>query len=125
MIPAPVAPTIVDFTARLFDIVGYLGERQIAQQRNDLPLVIGGKLKHLKPDISILDLSQGEILLVGQEDVMTELGGLFKARTRLVAGAVAAFDHNNLKREKAKLPPLAEKVSYFVSADSFLRALPS
>ena len=81
----------------------------------DPPLVICHKLKHVKSDVCIVDMSQNEILLVAQEDKMTMLGGIFKARIQLVAAAVAAFDHNNLQREKAKLPPLTEKVSYFVN----------
>ena len=78
----------------------------------DLPLVISSELKHVKSDVCIVDLSQNEILLVAQEHKMTVLG---EARIQLVAGAVAAFNHHNLQREKARLPPLAEKVSYFMS----------
>jgi len=72
-------------------------------------------MKHVKSDVCIVDLSQNEILLVAQEHKMTMLGGIYKARIQLVAGAVVAFNHNNLQREKARLPPLAEKASYFVS----------
>ena len=118
MVPAPSVP-VVDFTAEVLDFVGYLGKCRIAYKRKKLPLVIGGERNHLRPDICILDLWRDEVFLVGQEDKVTELGGTLKARTKLVAGAVAAFDHNNLTREKAKLPPLAEKVSCFVGADSF------
>jgi len=114
MIPAPSTP-VIQFAAKLFEVVGYLGEDRIAFEWMDLPLIICGKLKHLKSDVCIVDLSQNEILLVAQEDKMTVLGGTYLARIQLVAGAVAAFNHNNLQREKAKLPPLAEKVSYFMS----------
>ena len=54
---------VADFTARLFDIVGYLGQDRIASRWKDLPLVIGGELKHLKPDVCF---SQNETLLVAR-----------------------------------------------------------
>jgi hypothetical protein len=66
----------------------------------DLPLVLCGKLKHIKSDVCIVDLSQNEILLVAQEHKMMELVGIDKARIQLVAGAVAAFNHNTLQRKK-------------------------
>jgi len=114
MIPAPSTP-VIQFAAKLFEVMGYLGGDRIAFKWMDLPLVICGELKHVKSDVCIVDLSQNEILLVAQEHKMTMLGGIYKARIQLVAGAVVAFNHNNLQREKARLPPLAEKASYFVS----------
>ena len=114
LIPDPNTP-VVQFMKQLFGVVGYLADDGIAFCWMDLPLVISRKLKHVKPDICIFDLSRNEILLVAQEHKMTMLAGLEKAEIQLVAGAVAAFNHNNLQREKAGLPPLAEKVSCFVS----------
>ena len=114
MMPPPII-RVAQFTAELFEVLGYLDKDRIAFQWMDLPLVISGEPKHLNSDVCIVDLSQNEILLVAQEDKMTVLEGIYHARIQLVAAAVAAFNQNNLQREKDKLPPLAEKASHFVN----------
>ena len=104
--------------------MGYLGGDRMTYKRMDLPLIVDGELKHVKPDFCIVDKpeSQKEILLVAQEHKMT--GGLDIARIQLVAGAVAAFIHNNLQRKKAGLLPLAKKAGQFREcAHSFLSFL--
>lgn len=112
LIPAPSTP-VVQFAAKLFEVVGYLGRDRIAFKWMNLPLVLCGKLKHVKSHVCIVNLSRDEILLVAEEHKMTDLVGLDRARIKLVAGAVAAFNHNNLQRKKARLPPLAERASYY------------
>ena len=121
----PSVVRVAQFTAELFEVIGYLDEDRIAFQWMDLPLVISGKPKHLKSDVCIVDMSQNEILLVAQEDKVTVLEGIYEARIQLVAAAVAAFNHNNLQREKDKLPPLAEKASHLIfTLEPILHAKP-
>jgi len=115
MIPEPGETPVVDFTVKLLKVMGYLGEGRLARPRLDLPLFTCGELKHTRSDVCVVDMSQNEILLVVQEDKRTVFGGFMKAQAQLVAGAVAAFNHNNAHRETVKLPPLTEKVSYFMT----------
>ncbi len=78
LIPAPNLP-VVEFAAQLFEVVGYVGGDRIAFRWMDLPLVLCGKLKHVKAEVCIVDLSQYEVLLVAQEHKMTELVGMDKS----------------------------------------------
>jgi hypothetical protein len=60
MIPSPSIP-VAQFTAKLFKFMDYLGEDRFAFNWMDLPLVMSGKIKHLRPDVCIVDMSQDEI----------------------------------------------------------------
>ena len=107
-----------DFTVELFKVLGYVRRERVARTRADLPLFICGEIKHAKTDVCIIDRSQNEILLLVQED-KREHWEPVNARAQLVAEAVAAFNENNANREAAGLPPMAEKVSHFVSLLTF------
>jgi hypothetical protein len=54
LIPAPSTP-VVQFAAKLFEVVGYVGGDRIAFKWMDLPLVLCGKLKHVSP-MSVLSI---------------------------------------------------------------------
>ncbi|KIL58213.1 hypothetical protein M378DRAFT_86805 [Amanita muscaria Koide BX008] len=71
--------------------------------------------RHAKTDVCIINHSQNNILLLVQEDKRLEHGEPINAQAQLVAEAVAAFNKNNAQRAMLGLPPIAEKVSHFVS----------
>jgi hypothetical protein len=60
----------------------------------------------------MVDRSQNDILLLVQADKRLEHGEPINAHAQLVAGAVAVFGQNNLKRVAIAM---AEKVNHFLS----------
>ena len=115
MIPERGETAVDDFAVELFKVVGYVRRERVARTRVDLPFFICGKIRHAKTDVCIVDRSQNDILLLVQEDKRLGLWEPVNARAQLVAEAVAAFNENNAHREAVGLPPMAEKVSHFVS----------
>jgi hypothetical protein len=123
MIPEWGETAVDDFVVVLFRVLSYVRRERVARTRVDLPLFICGEIRDAKTDGCILDRSQNDILLLVQEYKRLELRDPVNARAQLVAEAVAAFNENNVNREAVGLPPMAEKVSHFVSfVDSSLRA---
>jgi len=114
MIPEMGEAAMIDFIIDLFKALKYVCRDRLAHTRMDLPLLICGENRHAKTNVCLLDYSQNEILLVVQADKILEHGPI-ESPAQLIAEAVAAFNKNNAQREVAGHPPLAEKVSYFVS----------
>ncbi|KAI0299842.1 hypothetical protein BC826DRAFT_966837 [Russula brevipes] len=102
MIPGSEESSAVDFSAKLFRVLGYDYWNRVARTRMSIDLFICGEKRHTKAD--------NTILLLVQEDKRVFPGDPLDAQAQLVAGAVAAFNTNNASREAAGLPPLAEKV---------------
>ncbi|KAG7449796.1 uncharacterized protein BT62DRAFT_928528 [Guyanagaster necrorhizus] len=115
MIPHKGKIAVDDFVVELFKTLGYVCRERVACMRVDLPLLICGEDKDAKTDVCIFDRSQNDILLLVQEDKRLEHRDPINARAQLVAEAVGAFNENNAQREAIGLPPMVEKVSYFVS----------
>ena len=80
----------------------------------DLKLVICDQLRHAKTDICLVDRITvlNEILLLLQEKMPQHRP--VRARAQLIAEIVAGFNQNNMRRLESELPPLVEKVSYFL-----------
>ena len=87
----------------------------------DLQLLICGENRHAKTDVCIVDHSQNnfDILLLVQKDKRLTYNEPINAGAQLVAEALAAFNENNTQRKAAGCPPLAEKVSHFISLLTF------
>lgn len=115
MIPEKGETAIDDFAVELFKVLGYVRRERVARTRVDLPLFICGEVRYARTDVCIVDRSQNDILLLVQEDKRLEHWESINARAQLVAEAVAAYNENNARSEAAGLPPMAEKVSHFVS----------
>lgn len=108
-----------DFTVLLFIALGYFpgqhGHFLISSRRN-LRLRICGEHRHAKPDVSILDASRNNIIILIQESKRQARTMPSQAPAQLVAEAIAAFNNNNSLREAAGVPPLAEEVGHFGSS---------
>ena len=102
-----------DFVVELFKALGYVRRHRVARTRKDLSLLVCGERRHAQTDVCIIDRHQNDIILLVQEDKRVEGGENLDARAQLVAEAIAAFTENNMNRELADLPPLAEKVCNF------------
>ena len=102
-----------DFSVELFKALGYVRRNRVARTRKDLSLLVCGERRHAQTDVCIVDRLQNDIILLVQEDKRVEGGENVDARAQLVAEAIAAFTENNMNRELADLPPLAEKVCNF------------
>jgi hypothetical protein len=104
---------VIDFTFQLFRPLGYVHPEQLAIKRVDLPLFICGENKHAEADVCIIDYTSKHILLVQAVERLKHEP--VNAPAQLVAEAVAVFNMNNARREVIGHPPLADKVSRFMS----------
>jgi hypothetical protein len=123
MIPERGKAAVVDFTAELFNALGYAHRERLAHRRMDLPFFICGEDRRPKADVCIVDRSQNNILLLVQAEKRLENGEPVNTQAQLVAKAVAAFNENNAQREVIGHPPLAEKVSHFMSLLTLFREI--
>ena len=105
--------------------MGYCGQGRIAHLQMDLPFLVCGEFRHAKLDICLVDYSKPNILLFAQEDkALKNKKGAPKARAQLVAVSIAAFNNKiNSDRKMYGLPPLAEKVSHFVTVSNLFPEL--
>jgi len=114
MIPEKGESAVVDFSAELLTVLGYVYQDRLVHRRVDLPLFICGEDRHAKATFCIIKYSQknGDILLLVQAVKRSEDGEPVNAPAHLVAKAVAAFNENNAQRAAIGHPPLTEKVSH-------------
>ncbi|KAF9517591.1 hypothetical protein BS47DRAFT_510323 [Hydnum rufescens UP504] len=119
MIPEKAEPAVDDFAVELFKLLGYVHRERVARTRADLSFLSCGENRDAEMDVCIVDRSQNDILLLVQKDKRLELIEPVNARAQLVAEAVAAFNTNNVQREVAGLPSLAEKANLFVRLWAF------
>jgi len=88
---------VVDFTAELFRVLGYVGraEGRFTRTRIDLPLRVREHEMVVNVDVCIVD-DNNQIVLLAQDyktDDEEEIGDV--PEVRLIAGAIAAFGINN------------------------------
>ncbi len=88
---------VVDFTAELFRVLGYVGraEGRFTRTRVDLPLRVREHEMVVNVDVCIVD-DNNQVVLLAQEDKTDDeedLGDI--PEVRLIAGAIAAFGINN------------------------------
>jgi len=86
----------------VLQVIGFDGvDTRITRQRS-IPLTICGESRVAAPDVCLM--SSSNILLVIQEDkTITNRGD---PEPQLIAKAIAAYQHNNRRREDLGLPPL-------------------
>ncbi|KAI6103498.1 hypothetical protein F5141DRAFT_210462 [Pisolithus sp. B1] len=98
-----------DFAMILLRALGYEPRGRTLRTRKDLPLVICGKNRQAKTDVTLID--EDEIILLVQEDKrhLSETEG--DPEPQLIAEAIAAFALNNRRRVLTlDLPALPSKV---------------
>ena len=96
--PAPVEESAVDdFAVLLLHALGYSMRGRVLRTRKDIPLVICGKFRHAKIDVSVVNQNNILLLLV-QED--KQHMGHPDPEAQLIAEAIAAFTANNQTRQK-------------------------
>jgi hypothetical protein len=108
-----VKPAVELFATKLLDAIGYTSTRRLLILHQDLQLEICDKMRHAKPDISLVqaDIRHNilKTLLIVHED---------KKRTssdsspQMMAEAVATFQYNNDLRYMRGLPSCHHQVSY-------------
>ena len=95
-----------DFAAELLRALGYETDDTVVRTRKTLRLFLCGEKVYAKTDVCVLDTGTG-VLLVVQED-KSHLNPTADPEPQLIAEAIAAFQENNVKRERAALEPLSE-----------------
>ncbi|KAJ7079721.1 hypothetical protein B0H15DRAFT_804287 [Mycena belliarum] len=104
----PQESAVNDFAVSLFHALGYIHRPRVARTRQELRFLICGESKYAKPDVSILDRSMDDIILLVQED--KRLGGPTDAYAQLIAEAIAAYQVNQSTRTASGLPRLQSLV---------------
>ena len=113
----PPESAVCDFTFRLFQMLHYAWDHHLVCTRRNIQLLVCGKLKHAKVDVSLFDCYKGNFMLLVQEN--KHFGDSKMARgdanAQLIAGAVAAFSYNNHRRWETRQPLVESQVcaSYF------------
>ncbi|KAJ7220336.1 hypothetical protein GGX14DRAFT_493710 [Mycena pura] len=95
-----------DFAVLLLRELGYAPAGRVIRTRKDIPLIVCGDNTLMKADVCIVD-GGGIMLLLVLED-RRHVGGA-DPLPQLVAEAIAAFDLNNMTRERLGLEPLPSK----------------
>ncbi|KAJ7079895.1 hypothetical protein C8R44DRAFT_895573 [Mycena epipterygia] len=98
----------VDFAVSLFHVLGYIHRPRVARTRQELRFLICGESKNAKPDVSIIDRSLDDIILLVQEDKC--FGGATDTYAQLIAEAIAAYQVNQSTRTASGLPRLQSLV---------------
>jgi hypothetical protein len=99
---------VVDFAAQLLTLLGYVAPRtRIVLKRADIPLSICGQNRCAKADVCIVD-SDDSFLLLLQADKQHKKPK--DPQPQLIAGAIAAFQRNNDRREILNEDPIIHKV---------------
>ncbi|KAJ7759988.1 hypothetical protein B0H16DRAFT_1415663 [Mycena metata] len=104
----PQESAVCDFAVSLFHALGYIHRPRVARTRQELRFLICGESKYAKPDVSILDRSMDDIILLVQED--KRLGGPTDAYAQLIAEAIAAYQVNQSTRTASGLARLQSLV---------------
>lgn len=97
-----------DFAVSLFHALGYIRRPRVARTRQQLRFLICGEFKDAKPDVSIIDRSLDDVVLLVQED--KRFGGPTDAYAQLIAGAIAVYQANQSTRTASGLPRLQSLV---------------
>jgi hypothetical protein len=97
-----------DFAVSLFHALGYIHRPRVARTRQELRFLICGECKYAKPNVSILDRSMDDIILLVQED--KRFGGPTDAYAQLIAEAIAAYQVNQSTRTASGLSRLQSLV---------------
>ncbi|KAF8575990.1 hypothetical protein K439DRAFT_1368458 [Ramaria rubella] len=95
------------FAVELLCLLNYNSKGQIFCMRKDLPLLMCGESKKVKPNLCIINTDQWGIILLIEED--KHLSNV-KARAQLVAEVIACFTYNNGCRQHTELPELSHMV---------------
>ncbi|KAH9001649.1 hypothetical protein EDB92DRAFT_1788137 [Lactarius akahatsu] len=85
----------IDFTVGLFRQLGYMKHSRIAHTQKRIPFLIFTEWRDAKTDICLLNYPKHDILLLVLEEKHESEGPWVDATAQLIAGAIAAFDHNN------------------------------
>ncbi|KAJ7811324.1 hypothetical protein B0H14DRAFT_2860269, partial [Mycena olivaceomarginata] len=104
----PQESAVDDFAVSLFHALGYIHRPRVARTRQELRFLICGESKYAKPDVSILDRTMDDIILLVQED--KRFGGPTDAYAQLIAEAIAAYQVNQSTRTASGLPRLQSLV---------------
>ena len=108
-------PAVDGFAVGLLRATDYIHGRRVGCMRVDLPLLVYGEARHAKADVCVVDRPGNDILPLVREDKGLERLDQINPRAQLVAGAVPAFDENNVQREAFGHPAVAHEVSRIVS----------
>lgn len=95
-----------DFAAHLLALLGYDDANRFIRQQKNIPLFMCGGETHAKADVCVVDRNSGILLLV-QED--KRYLGEMDPEPQLIAGAIAAFQHNNARLQSIGLEPIQAK----------------
>ncbi|KZP11508.1 hypothetical protein FIBSPDRAFT_962263 [Athelia psychrophila] len=104
----PQESAVGDFAVSLFHALGYIRRPRVARTRQELRFLICGESKCATPDVSIIDRSLDDVILLVQED--RRFGGATDAYTQLIAEAIAAYQVNQSTRTASGLPRLQSLV---------------
>ncbi|KAJ7227844.1 hypothetical protein B0H12DRAFT_1148481 [Mycena haematopus] len=101
---------VADFAVSLFRALGYTHRPRVARTRLELRFLVCGEYKSAHPDVSILDRSgMDDVVLLLQEGKRS--GGPTDAYyAQLIAGAIAAYQVNQSTRTASGLPLLQSLV---------------
>jgi len=90
--------SVVDFTAHLFRVLGYVGKAEGRSTRNRIQVPISEYYLEIlaKPDIGITDKNDQIVLLVQEDKANLDSSHSTHPEVELIAGAIAAFVSNNL-----------------------------
>jgi hypothetical protein len=99
--------SVDDFSMALFNVIGYVSRTRMARSRMPMTLYVCGEARSTQADICLLN--EDEVVLLVQEDkrFMSDAD----PEPQLVAEAIAAFQCNNIRRERRLGPQSLEEVT--------------
>ncbi|KAJ7743911.1 hypothetical protein DFH07DRAFT_33529 [Mycena maculata] len=104
----PQESAVHDFAVSLFHALGYIHRPRVVRTRHELRFLSCGEPKDTRPDVTIIDRTLDDIILLVQGD--TRSGGATDAYAQLIAGAIAVYQTNQSTRTASGLPRLQRLV---------------
>lgn len=106
-IPPGEESAVDDFAAHLLALLGYHGANRFIRQRKEIPFFMCGGNTHAKTDVCVVDRNLGILLLVQEDKRHLEE---VDPEPQLIAEAIAAFQHNNIRLQRIGMQPIQAKI---------------
>ena len=106
-IPPGEESAVDDFAAHLLALLGYHVANCFIRQRKYIPLFMCGRNTHVKTDVCVFDRNLGILLLMQEDKRHLEEAD---PEPQLIAGAIAAFQHNNIRLQRIGMQPIQAKI---------------